>query len=151
MKPFFVLMICFVLGCILSFFARGFFDYPAAGRISLTVMLIFTAIGHFKFPKGMAMMLPSFIPARSFLIIATGILEIVLSVFMYIPSYQIITGWLLIIMFIVFLPANVYAAYRHLNYEKGTYDGNGFSYLWFRIPFQLLLIGWTYYFVIVKH
>ena len=93
-------------------------------------------------------MLPSFVPAKSFVIAATGVLEVLLAIVIHIQALQKLSGWLLIIMFLLFLPANIYAASKHLNYETGTYDGKGLSYLWFRVPFQILLIAWTYYFVI---
>ena len=116
--------------------------------MAMGFMLWFTAIGHFKFKKGMSMMLPGLIPAKSFVIAATGVLEILLAISIQVSTLRVISGWILIIMFVLFLPANIYAAFRHLDYEKGTYDGKGLSYLWFRIPFQIFLIGWTYYFVI---
>ena len=148
MKPFFVLIICFGISCLATYFVKGFIDVSASGKIALSIMLFFTAIGHFKFKKGMAMMLPSFVPAKELIILATGIIEFLLAIAIGISPLQTLAGWLLIAMFILFLPANIYAASRHLDYEKGTYDGNGLSYLWFRIPFQILLIGWTYYFVV---
>lgn len=148
MKPFFVLIACFGLGCLFKYFINDSADIYTVGKIALTVMLFFTAAGHFKFKKGMAMMLPLFVPAKSLIIIATGLFEILLAIAIHITVVQVASGWLLVAMFIFFLPANIYAASRHLDYEKGTYDGKGLLYLWFRIPFQLFLIGWTYYSVI---
>ncbi|WP_331145734.1 hypothetical protein [Hymenobacter sp.] len=48
--------------------------------------------------------------------------------------------------FVLILPANIHAALHHINYQKGTTDGPGPRYLWFRIPLQLLFIAWTWYF-----
>ncbi|MGH2645000.1 MAG: hypothetical protein ACRDE2_13690, partial [Chitinophagaceae bacterium] len=56
----------------------------------------------------------------------------------------IITGWLLILFFILILPANISAATRHIDYQKPIAEGNGLAYLWFRIPLQILFIVWTY-------
>ena len=148
MKPLIVLLGFFSSGCLFYYLVDGNPNINGNGRFALTVMLFFTAIGHFKFKKGMAMMLPSFVPAKELIILATGIIEVLLAIAIGISSLQTLAGCLLIAMFILFLPANIYAASRHLDYEKGTYDGKGLSYLWFRIPFQILLIGWIYHFVI---
>jgi uncharacterized membrane protein len=40
---------------------------------------------------------------------------------------------------------NIYAATQHIDIEKGTFTGPTTPYLWFRIPLQLLFIGWVYY------
>jgi len=62
----------------------------------------------------------------------------------HIAQLRTITAWLLILFFILMLPANIKASIENLNYQTGTYDGNGLSYLWFRIPLQILFITWVY-------
>lgn len=124
------------------------FDFPFSGRLALSIMLVFTSIGHFKFTDGMMKMLPDFIPAKKMIVYITGFLEIIAAVGIFIPSLRYAIGILLILFFVLILPSNIYAATRKLNYETGNYDGKGLSYLWFRIPFQILLILWVYYFVL---
>ncbi|MGA9639516.1 MAG: hypothetical protein WBQ70_13550 [Flavobacterium sp.] len=116
-----------------------------SARIGMCAMLIFTAIGHFAFTKGMAMMIPSQIPLKTEIIYFTGILEILLGIGLLIPSLRIYSAWGLIVFFIILLPANIYATIHHIDYQKGTFDGNGITYLWFRIPLQILFIVWPYY------
>lgn len=82
------------------------------------------------------------------MIYMTGLLEVMAAFGLFIPALSRLTGMLLIVFFILILPTNIYASMRHLNYETAIFDGKGPGYLWFRIPFQLLLIGWTYYFVL---
>lgn len=108
-------------------------------------MLVFTATAHFAFSKGMAMMLPDFIPYKTETVYLTGIIEIAAAVGLFIPNLRIVTGWLLIAFFILILPANIYAAIKNIDYQKGTSDGSGLMYLWFRIPLQILFIAWTYF------
>lgn len=126
---------------------KGNYNYLLAGKIALATMLLFTALGHFLYTKGMTLMIPDSIPFRQEIIYLTGFIEIAAAIGIFIPNIKIATAILLIIFFILILPTNIYAAVKHLNYQTGTFDGNGISYLWFRIPFQLLLICWTYYFV----
>jgi uncharacterized membrane protein len=107
-------------------------------------MLLFTAIGHFAFTKGMSMMIPSIVPFKTELVYLTGVLEILFGIGLLIPSLRMYSGWALIIFFMLLLPANINAAINHIDYQKGTFDGTGVSYLWFRVPLQILFIVWTY-------
>ncbi len=146
MKPLFVLLITFVLTLTGTQIFGGGWDYILAGRVAMAIMLLFTAIGHFKFSKGMEMMLPGFVPFKRALVLLTGVIEIVAAVGLLLPSFYTLTSELLIIFFILILPANIYAAINHVDFERGTYQGSGMNYLWFRIPLQLLFIWWVWYF-----
>lgn len=148
MKPLIILISVFAIALLAHKFFQGNFEFARSGRISMSVMLLFTAIGHFAFNKGMSMMLPDFIPFKKETIYLTGIIEITAAIGLFIPNLRIATAWLLIVFFILILPANIYAAIKHIDYEKGTFDGTGVIYLWFRVPLQVLFITWTYFFAI---
>ncbi|MEO7768027.1 MAG: hypothetical protein ABIS01_11395 [Ferruginibacter sp.] len=144
MKPLFVLLIAFILAV---FSIKIFYhDYELAlsAKIAMSVMLVFTAIAHFAFTKGMAMMIPGFIPFKKQLVYLTGIFEIAAAVGLLVPRLSLLTAWWLIVFFLCLLPANIYAAIKHLNYQKASYDGNGINYLWFRVPLQVFFIAWVY-------
>lgn len=145
MKPLFVLLGTFVISLLVIKLSAKTFDYPLSCRIAMAVMLVFTAIGHFAFTKGMTMMLPDFIPFKTEIIYLTAIFEIIAALGLLIPSSKVWTGWALILFFILILPGNIKAAIQHIDYQKGTFDGNGPTYLWFRIPLQILFIVWTYF------
>lgn len=144
MKPLIVLVSVFGISLLATKFFRGNFEFALSGRIAMSVMLVFTAVAHFTFTKGMAMMLPDFIPYKTETVYLTGIIEIVAAIGLFIPNFRVITAWLLIVFFILILPANIYSALKYIDYQKGTSDGNGLTYLWFRIPLQILFICWTY-------
>ena len=144
MKPLYVLLGAFLISLLVTRLFAKTFDYPFSGRIAMAVMLVFTAIGHFVFTKGITMMLPDFIPFKTEVIYLTGIIEIIAAVGLLIPSLRVWTGWALILFFILLLPGNIKAAVDHIDYQKATFDGNGPAYLWFRIPLQILFIVWTY-------
>jgi len=95
-------------------------------------------------------MLPEFIPFKEAVIYLTGIMEIAAAVGLIIHDTYYITAILLILFFILLIPANIIAAMHRINLEKASYDGKGLSYLWFRVPLQLLFIGWTFYFAILN-
>jgi uncharacterized membrane protein len=144
MIPLIVLLSVFTISLIITKYHRGNWRFSLSARIAMSVMLLFTAIGHFAYTKGMSMMLPGFIPYKKEVIYLTGIMEIAAAIGLLVPSLRIVTAWLLIGFFILILPANVYSAIKHIDYQKGTFDGNGIIYLWFRVPLQILFIVWVY-------
>ena len=144
MKPFIVLLSSFLIAIFAIKLLKREYDFLLSARIAMSIMLCFTAIGHFAFTKGMSMMIPQFIPMKTSLVYFTGVFEILLAIGLLIPKLKVISGWTLVVFLIFMLPANVYASLHNVNYQKGTFDGNGISYLWFRIPLQFLFIIWTY-------
>lgn len=145
MIPLIVLLGIFGLSLSATKIIRGKAEFTLSGRFALSAMLLFTAVGHFVFTKGMAMMLPDAFPYKVWLVYLTGVIEVAAALGLFIPSLRTLTACLLITFFIFALPANVYAAIRQVDYQQGSYDGNGLSYLWFRIPLQIFFIVWTYW------
>lgn len=150
MKPLLVLIIVFVLALLSINIFSHVYDVSLAGRIAMAVMLVFTAFGHFKFPKGMAMMLPENVPYKTEIIYITGIIEVLGGIALLIKPLYKTDAWLLILFFVLILPANIYAAVYHINLEKADNSGSGTKYLRFRVPLQLLFIAWIWYFAWYK-
>lgn len=150
MKPLIVLIIVFAVSLIVTKLVAGKFDYALSARVAMSAMLIFTAIGHFVFADGMSKMVPDFIPFKKEVIHFTGVIEIIAAIGLHIPQLQWLTGWLLILFFVVVLPANIKASIEQINYQTGELNGNGLAYLWFRVPLQVLFIIWVYFSAVVK-
>ena len=148
MKPLLVLLLTFVIALLALRLIQKQYDLALSARIALSAMLLFTAIAHFVYTEGMMMMMPDFIAYKKELVYFTGIIEILASIGLLIPNLRVLTGWLLIVFFIMLLPANIHAAIRHVDYQKGSFDGSGPNYLWYRVPLQMLFIFWTYVSVI---
>jgi uncharacterized membrane protein len=146
MKPLIVLLTVFGLSCLATFITAGTPNFYFSGRMAMTIMLVFTSIAHFKFNKGMMLMLPSFIPYKKMIIYLTGVIEILLGIGLILDKVRHPIAWIIILFFVLLLPANIYAAKNKTDLEKANYEGKGLSYLWFRIPLQLFFIGWVYYF-----
>jgi uncharacterized membrane protein len=149
MKPLIVLLVVFGLCIAATWLIDGAIHYGLSGRIAMSVMLLFTAIGHFKFPVGMSMMIPSPIPYKKQLVFLTGLFEIAAAIALMIPTLQIITSWALIVFFLLVVPANINASIKHVHYQKGNYEGPGGAYLWFRVPLQILFIAWVFFFGVI--
>lgn len=105
---------------------------------------MFTAIAHFTFTKEMTLMIQEFIPFKMEAVYLTGVIEIAFAIR---PSLFELSGFggLAIYCFSdIDASGNIYASMKNVDYQKGTFDGNGLRYLWFRVPLQILFIVWTY-------
>ena len=117
------------------------------GRISLAIVFVFTGLGHFIMSEPMAQMLPSWVPMRMPIIYITGVVELAAAAGLLVPRLCRLTGIYLIAFLILVLPANIYAAINRV--EMGGHS-MGPPYLFIRIPLQLILIIWTYWFAVRK-
>ncbi len=149
MKPLIVLIAAFAISSLAFYALDHDTTFIMSGRIAMAIMLLFTCVAHFAFFDGMLMTIPPAIPFKIFLIYFSGIAEAVAAIGLLIPSTHYITAILLIIFFLLLLPANVYSSQKKINIEKADYTGNGLGYLWFRIPLQLFFIGWVWYFAVL--
>lgn len=117
------------------------------GRISLALVFVFTGLGHFIQTEPMAQMLPARVPMRVAIIYITGVIELAAAIGLLAPRLYRLTGICLIMFLILVLPANIYAAINRV--EMGGHSA-GTVYLLIRVPLQLILIGWTYWFAVRK-
>ncbi|WP_345210174.1 hypothetical protein [Mucilaginibacter gynuensis] len=145
MKPLIVLLVAFIISMVVLWLCGQPGAYALAGRIAMAVMLLFTASGHFAFTKGMVMMIPRFIPFKKATVYFTGIAEIILAVGLLFSRIYLVAGWAIIVLLVMMLPANIYAAINKVDYQKGTYTGSGINYLWFRVPLQVFFVVWIYF------
>lgn len=144
MKPFIVLLITFIVTLFILKFVQGKYNTAFSARIAISIMLLFTALGHFLYTDGMTMMIPDFIPLKREVVYFTATVEILAAVGLHISQLRPFTAWLLILFFVLMLPANIKASMDLLNYQTSAYDGKGLIYLWFRVPLQVLFIIWVY-------
>ncbi len=105
------------------------------------MLFLFTGVGHYTQTLGMAQMVPPFLPYPVETIYVTGVFELIGAVGLWIPALLRLTSIALILMLISFLPINFYAAFNYVDF-----GGHGFGpfYLLVRVPYQILLIWWTY-------
>jgi len=118
---------------------------PLRGRIGVALVFAFTGVGHFIKTSAMIQMLPASVPMRLQIVYASGVLELLASVAILIPSASRHTGILLCIFLLLILPSNIYAAVQRVDFGG---HGAGPTYLLVRVPLQLFLVGWIYWFAI---
>ena len=103
----------------------GYYDLSRAARFGMSVMLLFTAMGHFMFPEGMSLMIPEFIPQKEAMVYLTAIIEIMAAIGLQMGQLQKLTAWSLILFFILILPANIKAAIDQVDFQNATHEGPG--------------------------
>lgn len=147
MKLLSILFVAFILSLITTKIVQGNWNFLFAGNFGMAAFIIFTGLAHFKFQKGMSMMIPDIIPAKMFLVYFTGILEIAAGIGLLIPELRKLTAILLIIFLLIVFIANINSSNKNINLFKADFSGPGMNYLYKeRIPMQIILIGWTWFF-----
>lgn len=147
MKLLTILFVTFILSLLGTKIFQGDWNFLFSGNLGMAAFVIFTGLAHFKFQRGMEMMIPDFIPVKMFCVYFTGIIEIAAGIGLMIPSIREITAILLIVFYFLVFLANINSAKKKVNLFKADYTGPGMSYLYQqRIPMQIILIVWTWYF-----
>ncbi|MXS70440.1 hypothetical protein GSF70_04345 [Flavobacteriaceae bacterium W22] len=147
MKLLLILFITFIAALLATKIFQDNWDFLFSGNLGMAVFIIFTGLSHFKFQKGMAMMIPDFISAKMFWVYFTGILEIAAGIGLMIPSLRMMTAIFLIIFLILVFVANINSSQKNINIFKADFSGPGMNYLYReRIPMQIILILWTWFF-----
>lgn len=147
MKLLTILFAVFLLGLLATRIFQGEWNFLFSGNLGMAVFVSFTGLAHFRFQKGMAMMIPEYIPAKMFWVYATGVIEIAAGIGLIFPEIREITAVLLIIFYILVFAANINSSRKKVNIFKADYSGPGMDYLYReRIPMQVILIVWTWYF-----
>jgi uncharacterized membrane protein len=138
-----LLVVPYLMLTLLGKWASSFRMAPAKrARVGLSLFFLFTSIGHFIKTEEMAAMLPAAVPYRISIIYLTGIFELLGAIGVWIPRLTRLTGFLLILMLIAVLPANVYSAINRVDFGG---HGGGPAYLLVRVPFQIFVLWWIYF------
>jgi uncharacterized membrane protein len=132
---------------VVSAVARREFDARGAAAIGLTLLFFFTGIGHFIDSESMAQMLPPWVPAGVILVYLTGVLEFAVAAGFFARKSRRLTGWVAVVMLVLFFPANIYAALNHIPMGGHAW---GPVYLLIRGPLQFIILLWVYWFTIKR-
>lgn len=148
MAPLIILLVTFgVLYSIDRFALGGRLGMSFVGRAAMAVMLIATGISHFTNTAEMVAMMPDFMPAMREVVYFTGICELLAVPGLLWPRTSRIASILLLIFFVLVLPANIAGSLKEVQFGGMEY---GPLYLLFRIPLQVLFIWWVWWFGIKR-
>jgi uncharacterized membrane protein len=113
MAPLIVLVATFLLLTGIDVPTPASLDPTTSLRISLAVMLLFTAAAHFnRMRDDLVRMVPPAIPRAGLVVTITGVLEIVGAIGLLIPATAPAAAIALIVLLVAMFPANVHAAQR---------------------------------------
>ncbi|MEP6725452.1 MAG: hypothetical protein ABJC98_06540 [Bacteroidota bacterium] len=65
-------------------------------------------------------MMPFFFPFKKQIVLATGILEIIAALALLLPGWRQTAAIAIIVFFILIIPANINAAIKKADYQKGN-------------------------------
>lgn len=105
------------------------------------IAFILAGINHFLNTNFYLRMMPPMFPAHLFLVYLSGVCEILLGLLLLIPKFTRTAAWGLIALLVAVFPANIYMA---LN--PNLFPEFSAAALYLRLPLQLVLIIWAYWF-----
>nr|WP_294900122.1 hypothetical protein [uncultured Pedobacter sp.] len=146
-----VLVSVFLLLCGISFLYSNQITFEVAGRLALSTMFLFNGIVHLNYREGIYLTYPNFLSQLSKikLVFAIGDLQFAFAAGLILADIAkiVVASVLVYLLFDFFIQIN--ACLKHISVKRGNYTGKGNVYLLFKIPEQLFIIGWTYYFVLM--
>jgi|SRR5580700_975293 uncharacterized membrane protein len=111
-------------------------------RIIAALFFIGAGINHFLKPQFYRQIIPPLFPARSLLVVLSGVCEIAGGAGLLIPPLRRPAAWGLIVLLCAVFPANVYMAT-----SPRLSPARDFPHwlLWARLPLQLVIIAWVWF------
>jgi len=100
-------------------------------------------LNHFRNPKPYLKIIPPYFPKPKMLNFITGIVEIILGIGVCIPLLSKTASWGIIALLVAIFPANLF---MYLNKSAGF--GLPKMVLLLRLPLQIVLIIWAYYYTL---
>ncbi len=110
-------------------------------RVFIAVFLIFGGVQHFINMEFYLPFVPSILPYKPFVIYASGLLEILIGVFLLIPKTKQLASWAYLVLMCVFLPIHISDLFTETP-AMGTH-----SAAIIRLGVQFFLIALGIYFV----
>jgi len=146
-SQFAVVAIAILIGALIFYVVSRFrsntpFRWANAYKFPLSVLFFVVGLGHFYGADALVTMIPPFIPFPYFWSYATGLLELLFVLGLWMPRYEKLTGLVIIIYLPLVLPFNIYGWMIPGN--TPSFETNPF-YLYGRIPLQAVFMALAYY------
>lgn len=112
-------------------------------KILFAILFVLAGFNHFFNADFYLRIMPPYLPLHLPLVYLSGAFEIVLGALLLIPKFTRVAAWGLIALLVAVYPANIYMA---LNQE--LYSEYSVAALWMRLPLQIVLIAWAYWYTL---
>ena len=110
-------------------------------KILLAILLIAAGANHFFNAPFYLRIMPPYLPRPLLLVYLSGLAEVLLGGLLLVPGFTRAAAWGVVALLIAVFPANL-----HMAVNPGLYPEYGEAALWARLPLQLLLIAWAYWY-----
>lgn len=110
-------------------------------KFFFAIFFVLAGFNHFFSTEFYLQIMPSYLPWHLLLVYLSGLVEIILGIVLLIPKFTQMAAWGLIVLLIAVLPANIHMAVNH-----NLYPDYSVAALWVRLPLQIVLIGWAYWY-----
>ena len=100
---------------------------------------------HFVSTPTYLRLMPPYLPYHKELVYISGVIEAGLGFLLLLPKTQRIAAWALIPTLIAIFPANLHGALT-AGTDQPAMPGVPVALAWLRLPIQLLLIAWAYFY-----
>ncbi len=109
-------------------------------RYLLAIFMIFGGVQHFLKPSFYTVFVPSFMPFKEFIILSSGVVEVLFGVMILLkPQWAKYSALGVLALMIAFLPIHVKDVFVD-NPAIGSHDG-----ALIRLPVQFVFIAWSYF------
>ena len=105
------------------------------------ILYVLAGLNHFRNPRLYHKIIPPYFPKPKLLNYFSGIAEIILGIGLCIPITSVISAWGIIFLLIAVFPANLF---MYSNKKAGM--GLPKIVLFIRLPLQIVLMIWAYYY-----
>jgi uncharacterized membrane protein len=112
-----------------------------AMQFLLGAFFVLAGLNHFRVPEFYVSIMPRYLPWHEQLVNISGVCEIVLGLLLVVPRYTVAASWGIIALLIAVFPANI-----HMAMNPNQYPDVSPMLLWLRLPLQVVMIAWAYWF-----
>lgn len=146
-----VLLSVFFLFCAGFFLAFDDFCIPIAGRWALSAMFLLAGVLHNIYREGIYLTYPNFLPQqfKIRLVFAIGDLQFAFAMAFVLTELARTLSVVVLMYLLIALFTQVNACAKKISIKRGNYTGKGLGYLFYKIPEQIFIIAWVYYFGLV--
>jgi uncharacterized membrane protein len=101
-------------------------------------------VNHFVNPDFYLPIMPPYIPWHEAMVFLSGVAEVILGIGLLIPRTRVLAAWGTIALLIAVFPANLHMAIADV--PVGDPPGSAGALRWVRLPLQLVLIAWAWWY-----
>jgi uncharacterized membrane protein len=118
-------------------------------RVKLVLKCLFAmffvvaGVNHFVNPAFYFRIMPPYLPWHPALVYLSGVCEVVLGLLLFTRKFARAAAWGLVALLVAVSPVNVHMAVNH-----GLYPEYSAAALWLRLPLQILLLAWAYWYTL---